>query len=197
LVDLSEDIIESALLCRISIKNYRTGPTATPEDIEGTFSDYYRELAYDGYNYSAMGSFLGITSSRSEIRGSGDSVTISITGIPNERVQDIIYSDIKGSFVRVYRAVFDPITGEPDTVIGRFFGRVNTYSLDEQLDVLELAGSYTINLECSSVTSVFQKFVNGRRTNPIDQRFLSNNSDVAFDRIPTLQSSNFVFGAPK
>ena len=197
MVDLSDNILESALLCRISIKNYRTGPTAEPEDIEGTFSDYYRELFYDGANYSPLGGLLGISSSRSEIRGSGDSVTISITGIPNQRVQDILYSDIKGSFVRIYRMVFDPRDGSYDTVVGRFFGRVNTYSLDEQLDVLELAGSYTINLECSSVTSVFSKFVNGRRTNPIDQRFLSNNSDIAFDRIPTLQNSNFVFGAPK
>ena len=202
MVDISENSIQTSLLCRISVANYRVNLEDTPEPVELTFSDDYRIIEYDGYDYLPLGNFVGITTSRSEIRGSGDSVTVTISGIPDDRVREIINSDIKGSFVRVYRGLYDPLDGDPEllegtNVVGRFFGRVDTYNINEELNNLDLEGTFTINLECSSLVTVRNRFVNGRRTNPIDQKFLTNNQDVSFDRIPTLQQSNFVFGAPK
>ena len=127
-------------------------------------------------------------------------MNITISGIPNENVQEILYSDIKGSPISVYRVIFDSNTGDILAITGnpagRFFGYVNNYSIQNEIDVIELAGTTTVSFECGSFVNLLNTFVNGRRTNPVDQKEFFP-GDTSFDRVPNLVGSNYNFGAPK
>lgn len=192
--------IETGLFVKIEVANYRTSPIGTPVAQDLLFSDYYREVAINGDTYLPLGGLVGLGNTRSEIKSSGDSLSITISGIPNDSLKEIIYSDIKGSPVSVYRVLFNATTGEQLAItgnpVGRFFGFVNNYSLDEESDSIELAGTSNIVLECSSYITLLNTFVNGRRTNPVDQTQLYL-GDTSFDRVPTLVGQNYNFGAPK
>lgn len=192
--------VETGLFVKLVIENYRTEPAGSATTETLTFSDYHREVIISPDTYLPLGGLVSIGSSRSEIRSSGDSIRIGISGIPNSSLQEILYSDIKGSTVSVYRGFFDvetgdilPITGNP---AGRFFGYVNNYSIDEELEVADLSGTHTITLECASYINLLKTYVNGRRTNPVDQSNLYA-GDTSFDRVPNLVGSNYNFGAPK
>lgn len=192
--------IETALFVRIDIENYRTtvGGSATQNILK--FSDYYRDVIVAGEEYEALGKLVNIGISKSEIKSSGDSMVISLSGIPNANLQEVLASDVKGSFVSVYRVIFDATTGDIVTMsgnpTGRFFGYVNNYTIVDEYDNLDLSGTSTIQFDCASYISLLNTFVNGRRTNPFDQKYLYP-GDTSFDRVPTLIGSNYNFGAPK
>jgi hypothetical protein len=192
--------IETGLFVKIQIQNYRTTEAGGATSEVLLFSDYYRTVIIDGETYLPLGQLVSIGTSRSEIRASSDSMNITISGIPNENVQEILYSDIKGSLISVYRVIFDSNTGDILAITGnpagRFFGYVNNYSTSNEIDVLALEGTTTVSFECGSFISLLNTFVNGRRTNPVDQKQLYPN-DTSFDRVPTLVGSNYNFGAPK
>lgn len=192
--------IETCLLVRLEIDNYRENVGDIAEPVVANFSDYYRGLVLDGEDYDPVGKLLAITPSRSELKVSRDSVSVTLSGVPNEDITEILASDIKGSKISIWRALIDsttgeilPITGNPT---GRFFGYVNNYNIEESYEILELEGTHTIQLECSSLISLYNTYVAGRRTNPVDEKLFFPN-DVSFDRVPTLVGSNYNFGAPK
>lgn len=192
--------IESALFVRIEIENYRltVGGAATPTVL--TFSDYYRSIEIDSEDYLPLGKLVSIGTAKSEIKTSGDTMTIALSGIPDSQIQEILASDIKGSFVKVWRVLFDAETGTILSIAGnpagRFFGYVNNYSLQEEYEILELSGTNTILFECASYFSLLNSFINGRRTNPVDQKFLYP-TDTSFDRVPNLVGNNYNFGGPR
>jgi hypothetical protein len=84
------------------------------------------------------------------------------------------------------------ITGNP---VGRFFGIVNNYSLQEEYDVASRTSSNTIVIVCSSTVEILSNKVAGRRTNPQDQKAFYA-SDTSMDRVPNLVGASFNFGAP-
>jgi hypothetical protein len=84
------------------------------------------------------------------------------------------------------------ITGNP---VGRFFGLVNNYSLQEDYDVTARTSSNTIVIVCSSAVEILNNKLAGRRTNPIDQKSFYP-SDLSMDRVPKLVGANYQFGAP-
>jgi hypothetical protein len=201
MVDLSGYTdIETCLLVRLEIENYRESIGDVAEPVVANFSDYYRGLVLDGEDYDPVGKLLAVTASRSELKVSRDSITVTISGVPNEDLQEILASDIKGSKISIWRALINSTTGAILSVTGnptgRFFGYVNNYSIEENYEILELEGTHTIQLECSSFISLYGTYVAGRRTNPVDEKLFFPN-DVSFDRVPTLVGSNYNFGAPK
>lgn len=201
IIDLtSYSSVETSLFVRIGIENYRTSPAGATTSQVLRFSDYDKQVTIDNEVYLPLGKLVSIGTSRSEIRSSGDSMTINISGIGQNSLNEILYSDLKGSYVNVYRMFFNNETGQPLNIAGnpagRFAGYINNYSITDELDVEELDGTFTINLECSSFINLLKSFVNGRRTNPVDQKYLYPN-DTSFDRVPSLVGSNYNFGAPK
>ena len=192
--------VESGLFVRIDIENYRTTPGGSASNQILRFSDYYRTIVINSEDYEPLGNLVNVGTAKSEIKTSGDTMNITISGIPNSNLQEILASDIKGSFVQVWRVLFDSTTGEVLSIsgnpAGRFFGYINNYNLQEELDVLELSGTNTIVFECASYFSLLNTFINGRRTNPVDQKYLYP-GDTSFDRVPNLIGSNYNFGAPK
>lgn len=187
--------VKTHLYVSIQIDEYRTGPLASYTPTTLRFSDDNNTFTIDGNVYTPLGRFLAITGSTSELRSSGDTCTISIGGVPNSAISEIVYSKMKGAPVKVYRAYFNASTGvQIGTTVGRFIGSINNYSLAEEFDVEERTSTNIIQIECSSSVTNLENKVAGRRTNPQSmQTYFS--SDTSFDSVPTLKGKTFNFGA--
>lgn len=192
--------IECGLFVRIQVDYYRATPTATPSSQILKFSDYKSPVTINGETYLPLGTLASITSTSSELRVSGGQVTIAVSGIPNSSIAEIVNSRIKGSPVKIYRVFFNPATGQQLNIagnpVGRFFGIVNNYSLQEEYNTDDRSSTNTIVMTCSSYVDVLGNKVSGRRTNPQDQKYLYP-TDLSMDRVPNLAGANFNFGASK
>lgn len=180
--------IQTNLFVKMTVPDYATM----------TFSDYNRALTVDGTNYTGLGRLLAISSSSSGLRASPGDLTITISGIPNSSIAEILDNKIKGSAIEVLRVVFDASTGQKLNITGnpagRFRGIVANYSLEEDWDSNAGTATNTIILTCASTVEILTNKVSGRRTNPTDQKALYP-SDLSMDRVPVLAKSNFNFGA--
>jgi hypothetical protein len=191
--------VQTSLFVRIDCLAYKATLTDTPRQEILRFSDCERDVTLNGEVYLGLGRLVGITETVSELRATGNDLSISLSGIPDSALSEIVYSRIKGSKVTVYRAFFDqlgallPITGNPT---GRYWGVVSNYTLDEDYDVESRKASNNITFTCSNVIDQLGNKVTGRRTNPLDQKKVFS-GDISFDRVPALTNANFNFGAPK
>ena len=184
----TEKAIQSNLFVRIEI---------SPSNIL-RFSDLVSSYTLNGEVYQGLGRLMDITSTTSDLRVSGNDVTVTVSGIPNTSISEILNTKIKGAEVKIYRALFYPdytntlipIDGNP---IGRFFGFVNNYQLAEDYDIETRTASNTIIMTCSSVVDVLDNKISGRKTNPASQKSFYPN-DRGMDRVPTLVNSVFNFG---
>lgn len=189
--------IQSNLFVRIQIDEYRTTASGSYSAQVLRFSDKRGTTIINGESYIGLGDLMSVSSSSSEIRVSGGDQIITITGIPNSSIAEIVNSKIKGSPVEIYRGLFNATTGSLLSVsgnpVGRFRGFVNNYSLNEEYDIESRSSSNTIVLTCSSAVSILQNKIAGRRTNPQSQKTFYA-SDVSMDRVPNLKDSTFDFG---
>jgi len=188
-IDLSSyNSIQTSLFVKMTVPDYAVL----------TFSDYNRALTFGGTTYTGLGRLLAISDSSSSLRASAGDLTITISGIPNSSIAEILNNKIKGSAIEVWRWVFDPVTGQALAITGnpagRFRGIVTNYSLEEDWDSTASTATNTILLTCASTVEILNNKVSGRRTNPTDQKALYP-GDVSMDRVPTLANSNFNFGA--
>ena len=197
--------VRTHLLIKIIVPKYKinTGDAYTSKTL--TFSDLpmTTSVDFDGFNYTGLGRLLAVTQTRSELHPSSSELTITLSGIPNTSIFEIVNSKLKGCSVEMYRAFFDPVTGNvlgvnPDSggnVMGRFRGFINNYSLNENYDVDNRISDNTLNIICKSSVDVLTNKVNGRLTNPTSQkRFFPE--DLSMDRVPALQGASYNFGAP-
>jgi len=192
--------IQSNLFIRIEVDYYKAtaGSAATSQIL--TFSDRQESFTLDGDTYVGLGRLMGVTATSSELRSSSGEVTITISGIPNSSIYEIVNSRIKGCPVRITRVLFDPVTNTQLAIEGnplaRFRGFVNNYSLQEDYDNVTRTSTNTIVLVCASALDVLSNKVAGRKTNPYSQKKFYP-SDLSMDRVPTLENATFDFGAPK
>lgn len=197
MVDLSSyRSVRSGLFIRIQVDEYRTTAAGAYTSQVLRFSDHSQSFAINSETYIPLGNLLSVTASTSELRPSSNTVTITISGIPNSSIAEILYSKIKGAPVKIYRAFFNDSTGaQIGGTIGRYIGSVNNVSLEEEHDVAARSASNTLLIECASNIDILSKKTAGRRTNPENmKRYYPN--DVSFDRIPNLNETTFNFGAP-
>ncbi len=195
MIDLnSYRAIESNLLVLIVLDNQTI-----------TMTDSTTPITVNGYTFEAMGKLLAVSSSNSDLRPGTDDISVAISGIPNTMISEVINSRFKGSQIEVARYLKDPVTGTPLSItpnpVGRFFGIINNYSLQEDYDNEDRSASNTIELSCSTLVRFLQGKVPGRRTNPLDIKAHSNRyfnyTDLSFDRVPNLTNAYFNFGAPQ
>jgi hypothetical protein len=151
----------------------------------------------DGESYVAAGNFLGITSTTSEISNPGSELTITLAGVPNSAISDVINSRLKGSSVKVWRGFYDStgtllaISGNP---AGRFTGIITNYSIQDEQTAETRSGTASISLTCATIVNILANTTKGRRTNPEDQkRFFA--TDVCMDRVPELVGVYIDWGA--
>jgi len=164
-----------------------------------TFSDYHKSLTLDGTNYTGLGQLLAVTNTTHNLRAAPDDISISISGIPSTNITNILNNRVKGSSIKVYRAFFDPTTGVLISIVGnpagKFQGVVSNFEISDELEMGDDVGTITLTLSCTSVVSLLNNKITGRRTNPTDQELFFT-GDKSMDRVPSLAKSNFNFGAP-
>ena len=190
--------IQSNLFVRIQVDEYSTNGSSFSAQVL-RFSDMNTTFEINAESYIGAGNFMGITPTSSEIRASGGEVTISLSGIPNTSIAEIVNSKIKGAPVRIYRAFFNAATGGflniAGNPAGRYRGFINNYSLNEEYDPQTRTSSNTLVLVCSSEVEVLSNKIAGRKTNPESQKQFYPN-DLSMDRVPSLENATFNFGAP-
>lgn len=179
--------VQAVLLCKVVVPNYQTL----------LFSSYNRPLTVAGDTYTNLGTLLGVTASSSDLRTTTGNMTISISGIPDASVQQIIQNQFKGSTVQVWRYFLDPVTGQalPLTTnpVGRFQGVVINWNIVDDRRPPSQDATCTINFVCSSTIASLTNKLSGRRTNGTDQRYWYS-TDASMDRVISLKNSNFNFG---
>jgi hypothetical protein len=118
-------------------------------------------------------------------------------GLYNSYVSLILDQKIKGSKVEIYRALFNPQTGEIDTnsTSLRFSGYIANFTISDVTDIQTKTDGYTITVTCSSVLAILERKVTGRRTNGTDQKALYP-TDTGMDRVVAISNTAFDFGRP-
>jgi hypothetical protein len=150
------------------------------------------------YTYVANGNLLNVTAVTSDMKATQNDVTITLSGISNNYIADIIAAPIKGNPVEIRRAFFNADTGAMLAIAGNpileFIGVVNNYAVDEswsQQNTQIVTSS--ISLICSSTMSVLMHKVAGRRTNQADQNYWFP-GDNCFNRVAVIADQVFDFG---
>lgn len=183
----SYNSIQTALFCRMDVPDYSVL----------RFSSFNRVVNIDGEDYTGLGTLLGVTDTSNDLRVNSSQMSITISGIPNSSISEIINNRVKGSAIQIWRVFFDPVTGAildiPGNPLGRFQGIVNNYSLEEDWSQGALTTTNTILISCSSTVDVLNNKIAGRRTNSIDEKALYP-TDLSMDRVAKLANSNFNFG---
>lgn len=181
--------IGTALFVRLDVPDYQVL----------RFSNYYRPYTIDGELYNSLGSLMSVSESTSELRLTDQELTITLSGIPTANIDTVLDYKIKGSGVEVYRGIFNANTGALISVsgnpAGKFKGLVNNFGLSEEYAEGGKDSTVTIQLTCTSIVTLLQNKISGRRTNPVDQKYWYPD-DLSMDRVPNLADSNFNFGAP-
>jgi hypothetical protein len=177
--------IQTNLFVRIDIPDYEIL----------TFSDYHKDFTIAGTNYIGLGQLLGISNSEDNLRAAPSEITVSISGIPEKNITDVLDNPIKGSDCKIFRGFFNvdtgvllPVTGNP---AGKFQGVVSNFEISDDLEMGDSTGTVTLTLTVTSVVELLLNKVTGRRTNAADFA----NGDM--NRVLPLQKSNFNFGAPQ
>lgn len=190
--------IQNNLFVRIYVEEYKATSASSYTTETLLFSDATFPQVINSETYTPLGRLLGITSTSSELRISDYEVTITLSGIPNSSIFEIVNSKIKGCPVEIYRGVYDTTTGSLVTGIGdnpmlRFKGMINNYSLNEEFDSNERSGTNTLVITCTSDVTILSNKIAGRKTNPdSEKKFFPD--DVSFDRVPNLKNTTFDFG---
>lgn len=191
-IDLSSyHNLQSNLFVRIDVPDYEIM----------RFSDYHRAYTIDGESYGSLGSLMSITDTNTELRATPEEVTITISGIPVTRIQEILDTKLKGSSIKIYRVFFNATTGAFIDIDGnpanKFLGVISNFTLvDNPGTLFGDVGTITLTMTATSAVEILQRKLSGRRTNPTDQRALYP-TDAAFDKVPNLANSNFNFGVPR
>jgi hypothetical protein len=165
------------------------------------FSDRIQSTTIAGDTYVGLGNLLSISGSNSELRSSSQELTLSISGVPNSSITDILASGIKGTPVIIRRGLFNATTGAflsdvAGNPIIRFTGFVNNLGFDEEYDLDTRTSSNTIILTCASNVDILNNKIQGRKTNSESQKKYFP-TDVSMDRVSSLENSFFDFGANK
>lgn len=188
--------INTALFVKIEVEKYWNGSTFVQETL--SFTDHIVSFTYEGTTYLPLGNLVNISSSRSELRSSSDTISIVISGVPNTRLEEVIKSEFRTSSVEIFRGFFKEdgtletnITPNP---VGRFKGFINSVSLNETWDSETRESSNTVSFDCQSYIDILAQKTAGRQTNPRSMKAFFPN-DVSFDRVPKIANARYNFGA--
>lgn len=181
----SYNAVETALCIKLEVTNGNTY----------MMTDSISSLTLNSETYNALGYFLNITDTSSELRLTNSELTITLSGIAWSSVSDFMAENIKGSKITVIRGFFNPTThvllpiaGNPT---GKFKGIINNYAINETLDGKD--ESCTISLICKSQVGMVSNRIAGRRTNPADEKLFFP-TDNSMNRVPSLSNAKINFG---
>jgi hypothetical protein len=148
--------------------------------------------------FSPTGELLSVSQITSEVQPSSSDVSVTLSGISNTYISNIINNPIKGSKVSISKMFIDPETNQPLQIAGNpaivFKGIVNNFSIDEgwQDDSSQTPTSI-ITLNCNSSVNILSNKIAGRRTNHADQNHWFS-GDLSMDRVGVISDVVFDFG---
>lgn len=157
-------------------------------------SSAYDEITYSGNTYTQLGAFLQVGEIAEDIKTTNGDIGISLSGIPDDTLTDVLTTNIKGGEVVLYRAFFnDDYSLDSANVYQRFKGIITTFAIEEQIDILEGNDTNAVTISCASINTILENKVAGQRSNPADrEKFFPG--DGTFDRVPDLMGVSFDFG---
>jgi len=169
--------------------------------IEGT--TYYIANTYKPYTigtttYTALGSLVGMTNIKDELRVSNGDIGVVFSGIPTDQdyVSLVLNSKVKGAPIKIMRGFIDNNGNlEGNTVYTRFDGIIHNYSISESREQFGTEAYHSVTLQCSNINTILEKKIAGRKTNEQGMKAYYPN-DGSFDRVATLMSTAFDFGKP-
>jgi hypothetical protein len=188
--------VRAATFVRIAVTDYRTSPSASYTPTVLTFSDHNTTFTINSDTYTPVGNLLAISDTTTGLRTTSQDISITLSGIPDANLGEVLYSRLKGSSVEIYRVYFDQAGSQIGDVQGRWKGRINNYNIDEEYEVLATSATNTVQINCLSNQSLLEQKVSGLKTNPNSLKTYSA-SDTSFDRVPTLGGSQFDFGVQR
>lgn len=160
----------------------------------------YSITEFDGnaYVYTPNGSLLNVSQITQDSKATAGDVTITLSGLDNNYIADIIDNPIKGAPVEIRRAFFNNTTGNlivsADNPVVEFTGIVNNFTFDEGWsDSGSQSVTTTASLVCSSFMSVLSRKIAGRRTNQAEQDYWFT-GDNSMNRVGVIAESIFDFG---
>ena len=171
--------IEHGMLIDLVLPN----PDWNPELPEGPgnyrnnyyyISNCYTNVSYNGHNYIALAGFLDITEVQTELQGTNNEISLSLSAIPESYIEMFLATSVKGGSIRIYRVFFDSETQLIKTVDGveqvflRFDGVISNFAVQEDTGITEVSGgevTHTISVQASSILGVLEFRYSGRRTN--------------------------------
>lgn len=165
-------------------------------------SNAYAPLTYKGNSYTGLGHFVSMTEIQDDLKATNNQISLTLSGIPPDDgspnyMSIVLNSNIKGSRIKIYRAFFDPSSGnfDPSSVYQRFNGYVSNFSLNENWDQDNKLTSNSIGIQCSSIHSIMERQYSGRRTNDQDQKYWYP-TDTGMYRVKIISDGSFDFGKP-
>ena len=190
--------VRSSLFIKIEVDRYSFSDGFIGPEVL-TFSDHSNDFDFEGETYRALGNLLSVSSTRSELKSSSNTMSLTISGIPDRSLQQVTESEFRASPVTVKRAFFtqggefiDDGSIEVNP-IGRFVGFINNWSIFENWDAQRRTSTSSVQFDCQSFIDILAKKKSGRYTNPGSMKTFFPN-DISFDRVPQLAGGNYFFG---
>jgi len=179
--------------------NIQTVLFVTLGPIEGNVyyvANTYKPYTVNSNSYTALGSFMGLTDIKDELRVSNGDVGLTFNGIPTDQdyVSLVLNSKVKGAPVQIDRGFIQSDgTLLNSTVYTRFKGIINNFSISESREPFDNETYHSVTLQCSNINAVLENKVAGRKTNEegMKEYFAT---DGSWDRVATLMSTAFDFG---
>lgn len=194
--------IEHGILLDLTLPDPDTGTAALYR-----ISNCYTNVVYNSNTYTALGGFLQTSDVQGDLQSTNNDITIALSAIPADYIEAVMKQEIKGGSVKIYRVFFDTVTQTvlPDQVFLRFDGIINNFAVQEDVNATSTflpEVTYTISVTCSSILSILENRVSGRRTNRYSyQKYWSEQNitsaittDPTMNRVVTLKAASFDFG---
>jgi len=167
--------------------------------IEGTtyyIANTYKPYTVGSNSYTALGSLVGLTDIKDELRVSNADIGIVFSGIPTDQdyISLVLNSKVKGAPIKISRGFIDAngdIVG--NTIYTRFKGIIHNYSISESRTEFSKDAYHSVTLQCSNINSILENKVAGRKTNEQGMKEYFS-TDSSWDRVATLMSTAFDFG---
>jgi len=147
-------------------------------------------------NYQALGWALSIGNITDDLKTNNGDMQISLSGIPDGLVNQILNNEVKGGKVSIVRWMSKDNYYAPQNVIRgyrRYTGIVTNYQIEEDDSFLDRTRTYTCTITCANINTLMENRISGQRTNKSDrQKFYPG--DISFNRVADLMNTSFDFG---
>ena len=163
-----------------------------------TFSSSYKDETIDSVVYLALGGLIGVGAQQRDIRVTSYDTTITLSGVGPENIYAALGTKIKGSLVEIYRGFYDT-NYELVNVVLRYNGIITSYTITEELAVLDKSDVFMVSVNCSSYKTILENRISGRQTSPNHWNEYPDNPatvDTSVINVPNLINAYFDFGKP-